>query len=92
MATKCKKPDLAGPETSVFQDLLKPINNALVAVTEIKESNRGCPVFSQLSTVAEGIMVLAWITVDTRPYKHIEECLGSAQFFGNRVLKEFKDK
>ncbi|KAK2067777.1 hypothetical protein P8C59_001486 [Phyllachora maydis] len=92
VATKCKKPDLAGPETSVFQDLLKPINNALVAVTEIKESNRGCPVFSQLSTVAEGIMVLAWITVDTRPYKHIEECLGSAQFFGNRVLKEFKDK
>lgn len=77
---------------SVYQDLLKPINESLIAVTNIKESNRGSPMFSQLSAVAEGIMVLAWVTVDTRPYKHVEESLGSAQFFGNRVLKEFKDK
>ncbi|KAH8197120.1 hypothetical protein TruAng_008725 [Truncatella angustata] len=92
ISTKAKKPDLAGSEMAAYQDLLKPINEALMAVGSIKESNRGSPVFSQLSAVAEGIMVLAWVTVDMRPYKHVEESLGSAQFFGNRVLKEHKDK
>ncbi|KAK8105862.1 hypothetical protein PG999_009221 [Apiospora kogelbergensis] len=92
VSTKAKKPDFSGSEMAVYQDLLKPINEALMAVGSIKESNRGSPVFSQLSAVAEGIMVLAWVTVDNRPYKHVEESLGSAQFFGNRVLKEYKDK
>ncbi|KAI1336287.1 adenylate cyclase associated N terminal-domain-containing protein [Xylariaceae sp. FL0016] len=91
ISTKAKKPDF-GSEMPVYQELLKPINEALMAVGSIKESNRGSPVFSQLSAVAEGIMVLAWVTVDNRPFKHVEESLGSAQFFGNRVLKEHKDK
>ncbi len=77
---------------SVYQDLLKPINEALMAVGNIKESNRGTPLFTQISAVADGIMVLAWVTVDNRPYKHVEDSLGSVQFFGNRVLKENKDK
>ncbi|KAL7629070.1 suppressor of rasval19 [Parahypoxylon ruwenzoriense] len=92
ISTKARKPDISGPEMVVYQELLKPINEALMAVGSIKESNRGSPVFSQLSAVAEGIMVLAWVTVDNKPFKHVEESLGSAQFFGNRVLKEHKDK
>ncbi|KAI1468695.1 adenylate cyclase associated N terminal-domain-containing protein [Daldinia caldariorum] len=92
ISTKAKKPDITGSEMVVYQELLKPINEALMAVGSIKESNRGSDVFSQLSTVSEGIMVLAWVTVDNRPYKHVEESLVSAQFFGNRVLKEYKDK
>jgi adenylyl cyclase-associated protein len=77
---------------SVYQDLLKPMNEALMAVNNIKETNRAAPVFSNLSAVADGIMVLFWVTVDNRPYKHVDESLGAAQFFGNRVLKEQKDK
>ncbi|KAI1066579.1 suppressor of rasval19 [Fusarium irregulare] len=92
ISTKAKKPDLAGPGLPVYESLIKPINDALMAVTEIKDNNRPSPMITQLSTVSEGIMVLAWVTVDTRPYKHVDECLGAAQFFGNRVLKEAKDK
>ncbi|KAI0523683.1 adenylate cyclase associated N terminal-domain-containing protein [Xylaria bambusicola] len=93
ISTKAKKPDISvSADMSVYQELLKPINEALVAVGNIKESNRGAPVFTQLSAVAEGIMVLAWVTVDNKPFKHVEESLGSAQFFGNRVLSEHKDK
>ncbi|KAK7744837.1 suppressor of rasval19 [Diatrype stigma] len=92
ITTQAKKPDILGSEGAVYQDLIKPINDALMAVNSIKESNRGSPVFSQLSAVAEGIMVLAWVTVETKPFKHVEESLASAQFFGNRVMKEYKDK
>ncbi|KAI3322191.1 adenylyl cyclase-associated protein [Xylariaceae sp. AK1471] len=93
ISTMAKKPDISvSADMLVYQDLLKPINEALMAVGSIKESNRGSPVFTQLSAVAEGIMVLAWVTVDIKPFKHVEESLGSAQFFGNRVLSEHKDK
>ncbi|KAI0393841.1 adenylyl cyclase-associated protein [Xylariaceae sp. FL0594] len=93
ISTKAKKPDISvAGDMSIYQDLLKPINEALMAVGNMKESNRGSPVFSHLSAVADGIMVLAWVTVDNKPYKHVEESLSSAQFFGNRVLGENKDK
>ncbi|KAI1119405.1 adenylate cyclase associated N terminal-domain-containing protein [Nemania sp. NC0429] len=93
ISTKAKKPDISvSADMAVYQELLNPINEALMAVGEIKESNRGSPVFTQLSAVAEGIMVLAWVTVDSKPSKHVEESLSSAQFFGNRVLSEHKEK
>ncbi|KAM4064768.1 adenylyl cyclase-associated protein [Hirsutella rhossiliensis] len=87
ITTRAAKPDL-----DAYQNLLKPTNEALEAVTDLKESNRSDPMQPQLSAVADGIMMLAWVTVDNRPYKHVDECLGSAQFFGNRVLKEHKDR
>jgi adenylyl cyclase-associated protein len=77
---------------AVYQELLKPINTALMTVTELKEANRPDSMYTHLSAVADGIMVLAWVTVDNRPYKHVDECFSSAQFFGNRVLKEYKEK
>jgi adenylyl cyclase-associated protein len=90
LTTKTKKP---GPdETSAYQKLLEPTTKALTAVQGVKEANRKSPFFTQLSAVAEGIMVLAWVTVEARTAKHVEEAFGSAQFFGNRVLKEQKDK
>ncbi|KAK0627710.1 adenylate cyclase associated N terminal-domain-containing protein [Immersiella caudata] len=91
ITTKSKKPDLTGSEMSVYQDLLRPINEVLMAVTKIKETNRSSPVFNALSSVADSFVVSAWVTVDARPHKHIEECLGTAVFYGNRVLKEYKE-
>lgn len=90
LTTKTKKP--GQDEMSAYQKLLEPTTKALTAVQGVKEANRKSPVFTQLSAVAEGIMVLAWVTVEARTAKHVEEAFGSAQFFGNRVLKEQKDK
>ncbi|KAM6515961.1 suppressor of rasval19, variant 2 [Fusarium falciforme] len=92
ISTKAKKPNLSGPDLPMYESLLKPITDALSAVTTLTEANRPDPAYNHLSAVSAGITVLAWITIDTRPYKHVEESLGSAQFFGNRVLKEHKEK
>lgn len=59
-----------------------------MAANDIKESNRGSPFFAHLSAVAEGMIVLAWVTVENRPFKHVEETLGSVQYFGNKILKD----
>lgn len=77
---------------SVFQDLVKPISESIAQVGSIKDANRSSEYYNHLATVSEGALVLAWVTVDNRPWKHVEASLGSAQFFGNRVLKESKEK
>ncbi|KAK4126599.1 hypothetical protein N657DRAFT_643380 [Parathielavia appendiculata] len=92
ITTKAKKPDLNGADMSVFQDLIKPIGNLITAVGGIKDSNRGDPLYNNLCTVAESMMALAWVTIDTKPFKHVEESLASAQFWGNKVLTANKNK
>lgn len=92
VSTKAKKPDVNGADGKAYEELLKPIQEAIVGATSIKDANRGTPVFNHLNAVAEGIMLLGWITLESKPFKHVDESLNSAQFFGNRVLKEFKDK
>ncbi|KAK3294691.1 adenylate cyclase associated N terminal-domain-containing protein [Chaetomium fimeti] len=92
ITTKAKKPDLAGADMSVFQDLVKPIGDLISAVTQIKDSNRGDKFYNNLCTVAESILAMAWVTMDTKPAKHVEESLGSAQFYGNKILTANKNK
>jgi adenylyl cyclase-associated protein len=89
VTTKAKKPDMSSP---VFMQLLKPLQEMITAVSDIRDANRSNPLFNQLSAVSESIGVLAWVTVDPKPHKHVEESLASAQYWGNRVLKEYKEK
>ena len=88
ITTKSKKPG----NGSEFVQLIKPMQESVMAVNEVREKNRASPAFNQLSAVSESIEVLSWITEESRPHKRVEESLGSAQYWGNRVLKEFKDK
>lgn len=76
----------------VFAELLAPLQKGIQSVSDIRDANRGKPTFNQLSAVSESIGVLAWITMEPKPYKHVEDSLGSAQYWGNRVLKEYKEK
>lgn len=93
ISCKAKKPNLsASDDMDAYQALLKPINESLMAVVDIKESNRGSAVSNQLSAVADGIMMLAWVTDEAKPHKHVENTLGSAQYYGHRVIKDNKDK
>lgn len=75
-----------------FLKLIKPLQDSFTAIDEIRKANRTSPYFNNLSAVSESIGVLAWVTMDSKPYKHVEESLGSAQYYGNRVLKDAKEK
>ncbi len=87
VASKSKKPDVP-----ILATLLQPITDVAMAVVEITDSNRGHELSNHLSAVADGIMILGWVTLDLRPFRQVDETLGSAQFFGNKVLKEYKEK
>lgn len=85
MTTKAKKPD------PMNEEITAEIHKYISAVDEIKETNRGSPQFLHLSMVSEGIMGLGWI-MESRPSDYVDSALGGAQYNGNKVLKEYKEK
>lgn len=72
--------------------ILKELQSNMGAVNDIREANRPSPLFNHLTTVSEGIALLGWITVEPKPSVYITESLDSAQFYGNRVIKDYKEK
>ena len=89
ITTKARKPDI---QSSVYMEILKELQSMMGAVNDVREGNRGSPQFTHLSTVSEGIAVLGWITIDPKPAEYVSEVLSSAQFYGNRIIKEYKEK
>ncbi|EXJ77051.1 hypothetical protein A1O3_10209 [Capronia epimyces CBS 606.96] len=85
VATKAKKPDPQPPE------LMTELHRYTSAVDEIREANRPSPLFVHLSAVSEGIVALGWI-VEKRPGDFVTDTLGGAQYYGNKILKEYKEK
>ncbi|MCJ1431539.1 hypothetical protein MMC27_000892 [Xylographa pallens] len=89
VTTKGKKPDIQSP---VYMEILKELQSTIGIVNDIRVANRGSPYFNHLTMVSEGIAMLGWVTIDPKPVDFVNETLSSAQFYGNRVLKEYKDK
>ncbi|KAI0806951.1 cyclase-associated protein [Fomes fomentarius] len=88
IAGSCKK-----PEQSEFEKLLGALQKDIEAITRAKENNRkDREWFNHLSTVAEGAPSVGWVTVSPKPGPFIAEIRDSTQFYGNRVIKEFKEK
>ena len=85
VASKAKKPDPQPPE------LMTELHRQTSTVDEIREANRPSPLFTHLSAVSEGIVALGWI-VEKKPGEYVTETLAGAQYYGNKILKEYKDK
>ena len=91
VTTKAKKPDML---SSVYMDTLKDLQQAMEKVDNVRHSNREPALKDPLSLVADGVGALAWITVESnpKPADYIAELFGGAQMYGNKVLKEYKEK
>ncbi|KAI4730158.1 hypothetical protein E4T49_02071 [Aureobasidium sp. EXF-10728] len=89
VANKAKKPDMTSP---AFSELIKDLQQEMGTVTEIKDSNRASPFKDHLNMVAEGMGGLQWVVFEGKPADYVAEILGGVQLFGNRVLKEYKEK
>lgn len=89
VTTKAKKPDLASP---AYMDTLKGLQKYMTQVDDIRQGNRASPLKDHLAMVADGVGALAWVTIDPKPQDYVAELFGGAQLYGNKVLKEYKDK
>ena len=89
VSTKAKKPDMSAP---VYMETLKDIQQEMTRVDIVREKNRASPQKDHLAMVADGVSALAWITIEPKPAEYVAELFGGAQMYGNKVLKEYKDK
>ncbi|GIJ83760.1 hypothetical protein Asppvi_002590 [Aspergillus pseudoviridinutans] len=85
VSTKARKPEPQPPE------LMTELHNASDTINNIRESNRASPLFNHLSAVAEGIVALGWF-FEPKPADFVSEIVGGIQYYGNKVLKEYKEK
>ncbi|CAL9727920.1 adenylyl cyclase-associated protein [Monosporozyma unispora] len=88
LAVKSKKPDYSSQE---FMDAIKPINETIMAISDLKDKNRQNEYFPYLNAITEGAPLFSWIAVPT-PMSLISDFKDAAQFWTNKVLKEYKEK
>ncbi|KAA6407087.1 MAG: adenylyl cyclase-associated [Lasallia pustulata] len=89
ITTRSKKPDIQSP---IYMEILKELQSMMGSVRDLPEANRGSPLINHLTTVSEGIGILGWITIEPKPADYVTDIFSSAQYYGNRVLREYKDK
>lgn len=72
--------------------MLKPLSDLMQKVVEIREKNRPSPLFNHLSVVSEGVPALGWVAVEPKPAPYVGDMKDAAQFYVNRILKDYKEK
>lgn len=82
---KARKPSPYPPE------LMTDLHNASDTIDSLRMANRDSPYFGHLSAVAEGIVALGWF-VQAKPADFVNEMIGSIEYYGNKVMKDYKDK
>eukprot|EP00116_Pleurobrachia_bachei_P009570 sb/3469832/ len=79
------------PPQADLPTVIKPLNDAISAIGEFRDKNRGSKQFNHLSAVSEAVPAFGWVCVAPRPLDYMGEMIGAADFYLNRVLKDFKE-
>ena len=66
--------------------------NSMFFLKSLREKNRRSDYFNHLSAVSESIGALGWIAISPAPGPFVREMSDAAQFYTNRVLKDWKEK
>ncbi|GMH45257.1 hypothetical protein BSKO_13214 [Bryopsis sp. KO-2023] len=86
--SQCRKP--SQPE---MQKLVQPVVNCMTAAAE-KTQGRRTELFNHFSFVSECLNSLTWVVLEgegaEKPPLHIKQCVQSAEFYSNKILKEFR--
>lgn len=91
MATQCKPP--ANEKAFGNLPVLKELSKLITEINDVRDKNRANKeYFNHLSAISESIGALAWVTVAPTPAPHVKEMADAAQFYTNRILREYKDK
>ncbi|KAJ5147228.1 hypothetical protein N7526_000580 [Penicillium atrosanguineum] len=85
VSTKAKKPEHQPAE------LMTDLHKASDSINNIRENARASPLFNHLSAISEGIVALGWF-FESKPAEFVTEMMGGIEYYGNKVLKEYKEK
>ncbi|TFK42985.1 cyclase-associated protein [Crucibulum laeve] len=87
LAASCQKPD-----QNTMNELLKPVQASIDAIARAKEANRrDRDWFTHLTLISEGAPSAGWVA-HPKPGPYVGDTKDSVDYYGNRVIKEFKEK
>ena len=89
LTTLSKRPE---PNSKAYVGIFEDLQREIGAVNEIRESHRSSPLIEHLSMVGEGVGALGWITIEPNPAEYAAEFMNGAKLYGNRILKQYRDK
>jgi adenylyl cyclase-associated protein len=89
ISTLAKEPKQSEP---VYMEILGDLQRGIEAVNNVRDNHRKVPEENHLAMLADGVGMLAWVTIKPNPSDYIGEIVGGAQFYGNKILKEHKEK
>lgn len=87
LGNKSLKPDFTSQD---FIQFMKPTNELVAKIMDLKEQNNQSKFFFYLNAILEGIPMASWVAVPT-PLSIIGDFKDAAQFWTNKILKEFKE-
>jgi len=87
-ATAAKKP--SKPEDMVA--FVKPLSDAMTAVVDYRNKQRGSKEWDHLSTVSEGVAAFGWVAVEPTPGPFATQSRAGAEFYSNKLLRLYKGK
>lgn len=76
----------------MYFEILKDLQREIAAVNEIREAHRSSPLIDHLSMIGEGAGALGWITIEPNPADYAAEFMNGAKLYGNRILKQYREK
>jgi len=80
------------PSDIEIEKLNHPTRTAIESIQEFRDKHRTSRYFNHLNAIADGIPALGWPVIESGTYRFVEDLRKSFEFFGNKVLKEYKGK
>ena len=80
------------PAQDELMKFYKEFSKLIEDVQSFREKNRQSQLFNHLSAISESIGAFGWISVQPAPSPYVKEMSDAAQFYTNRVLKDYKEK
>ncbi|KAL1947333.1 hypothetical protein VTO73DRAFT_14294 [Trametes versicolor] len=88
IAAICKK-----PEQAEFEKLLAPLLKDIEGISRANEVGRKDRDWvSHFSTVSTAAPCVGWVTISPKPAPYVADHKESAEFYSNRVIKEWREK
>lgn len=80
------------PGPKVLPDLFTAIDQLMETTGTYYMGKEATPIGNHLRAVSEGVVTLSWLKLEKGTLSFVEEMNGAAEYYSNRVIKEFKDK
>jgi adenylyl cyclase-associated protein len=80
------------PAKDILLKFFQQYSKSIEEVQNFREKHRTSPLFNHLSGLSESIGAFGWIAVEPAPSPFVKEMSDAAQFYTNRVLKDYKEK